>query len=104
MDACIAGYLQGGMFCYQAAAYRREEGIESVVAFGSPVDTHAGMPFGLPERLAGSAAGLLGGHAAVPPVGPDDERGAGRSRAARGWRWPDALSRPRSGRRCAATA
>ena len=35
----IGGYSQGGMFCYQVAAYRRSEGIDSVVAFGSPVDT-----------------------------------------------------------------
>jgi putative long chain acyl-CoA synthase len=59
--ACIAGYSQGGMFCYQAAAYRRDDAISSVVTFGSPVDTRAGMPFGLPERLAGTAAGLLAG-------------------------------------------
>lgn len=58
-DVHIAGYSQGGMFCYQVAAYRRGDGIESVVTFGSPADTHAGLPFGLPGWLAEEAAGLI---------------------------------------------
>ncbi len=40
------------MFCYQAAAYRRGEGIASVITFGSPVDTRGALPFGLPEEVA----------------------------------------------------
>ena len=55
----LAGYSQGGMFCYQTAALRRSEGISSVVTFGSPVDTRQGMPFGLPEQLAAELAELL---------------------------------------------
>ncbi|TDD92203.1 alpha/beta fold hydrolase [Actinomadura darangshiensis] len=51
-DVHLAGYSQGGMFVYQAAAYRRSEGIESVVTFGSPADTSVGLPFGLPSWLA----------------------------------------------------
>ncbi|CNG66043.1 Possible long-chain acyl-CoA synthase [Mycobacterium tuberculosis] len=51
-DVHLAGYSQGGMFVYQAAAYRRSEGIESIVTFGSPADTSQGLPFGLPGRLA----------------------------------------------------
>ncbi|GAA1868598.1 AMP-binding protein [Actinomadura bangladeshensis] len=51
-DVHLAGYSQGGMFVYQAAAYRRSEGIESIVTFGSPSDTSRGLPFGLPGRLA----------------------------------------------------
>ena len=47
-DVHLAGYSQGGMFCYQAAAYRRSEGLASLITFGSPVDTRLGMPFGLP--------------------------------------------------------
>ncbi|MGL6233974.1 MAG: AMP-binding protein [Segniliparus sp.] len=43
----LAGYSQGGMFCYQAAAYRRSAGIASVITFGSPVDVQAGLPLGL---------------------------------------------------------
>ncbi len=58
-DVHLAGYSQGGMFCYQAAAYRRNDGLASLVTFGSPVDTRAGMPFGLPEQLAVGAADLL---------------------------------------------
>ncbi|MFV2211805.1 AMP-binding protein [Actinomadura sp. LOL_016] len=51
-DVHLAGYSQGGMFVYQAAAYRRSEGVESVVTFGSPSDTSVGLPFGVPGRLA----------------------------------------------------
>ena len=35
-DVHLGGYSQGGMFCYQAAAYRRNEGVASVITFGSP--------------------------------------------------------------------
>jgi putative long chain acyl-CoA synthase len=55
----LAGYSQGGMFCYQAAAYRRSQGIGSVITFGSPVDTRHGMPFGLPEQFVADLAELL---------------------------------------------
>jgi putative long chain acyl-CoA synthase len=58
-DVHLAGYSQGGMFCYQTAAYRRSEGIGSLVTFGSPVDTRAAMPFGIPEQVASAAADLL---------------------------------------------
>jgi len=34
-DVHLAGYSQGGMFCYQTAAYRRGVGIDSVITFGS---------------------------------------------------------------------
>ncbi len=60
-DVHLGGYSQGGMFCYQAAAYRRGEGIDSVVAFGSPVDTRVALPLGISEEVAESAAGLLAG-------------------------------------------
>ncbi|MEU8798625.1 AMP-binding protein [Spirillospora sp. NPDC048819] len=67
-DVHLAGYSQGGMFVYQAAAYRRSEGIESVVTFGSPADTSVGLPFGLPSWLASEGVeripdALLGGFA-----------------------------------------
>ncbi len=51
-DVHLGGYSQGGMFVYQAAAYRRNAGLASLITFGSPVDTRLGMPFGLPEQLA----------------------------------------------------
>jgi putative long chain acyl-CoA synthase len=55
----LGGYSQGGMFCYQAAAYLRNGGLSSLITFGSPVDARTGVPFGLPEQLAGSMAALL---------------------------------------------
>jgi putative long chain acyl-CoA synthase len=58
-DVHLAGYSQGGMFCYQVAAYRRNEGLESLVTFGSPVDTRLGMPFGLPEQVAVELAEVI---------------------------------------------
>ena len=58
-DVHLGGYSQGGMFCYQTAAYRRSEGIRSLVTFGSPVDSRQGMPFGLPEQVAGELAEIL---------------------------------------------
>jgi putative long chain acyl-CoA synthase len=59
-EVILAGYSQGGMFCYQTAAYRRGGGIDSLVTFGSPVDTRQAIPFGVPEQVAVRAAELLG--------------------------------------------
>ncbi|NVB77631.1 MAG: alpha/beta fold hydrolase [Kofleriaceae bacterium] len=39
-DVHLAGYSQGGMFCYQAAAFRKSAGLASIVTMGSPVDLH----------------------------------------------------------------
>src|SRR5688572_26001024 len=39
-DVHLAGYSQGGMFCYQAAALRKSAGLASVITMGSPVDLH----------------------------------------------------------------
>jgi putative long chain acyl-CoA synthase len=58
-DVHLGGYSQGGMFCYQVAAYRRNEGLGSLITFGSPVDTRLAMPFGLPEQLASGLAGFI---------------------------------------------
>jgi putative long chain acyl-CoA synthase len=55
----IGGYSQGGMFCYQVAAFRRSRGIDSVIAFGSPVDTRGTLSFGLPEDAAIAVAAFL---------------------------------------------
>ncbi|MBO2450212.1 alpha/beta fold hydrolase [Actinomadura barringtoniae] len=69
-DVHLAGYSQGGMFVYQAAAYRRSKGIESLVTFGSPADISVGLPFGLPSWVASEGAGripdALLGNIAVP--------------------------------------
>ncbi len=43
-DLHLAGYSQGGMFAYQAAAYCRGKGIASLITFGSPVDIHKNLP------------------------------------------------------------
>ncbi|MCA9489684.1 MAG: AMP-binding protein [Myxococcales bacterium] len=43
-DVHLAGYSQGGMFAYQAAAFRRSQGVASVVTFGSPVDVRKMLP------------------------------------------------------------
>jgi putative long chain acyl-CoA synthase len=58
-DVHLGGYSQGGMFCYQAAAFRRSAGLGSVITFGSPVDTRLGMPFGLPEQFAAGLADVV---------------------------------------------
>ena len=47
------------MFGYQVAAYRRNDGLASLITFGSPVDTRQGAPFGIPGRFAGEVAEVL---------------------------------------------
>jgi putative long chain acyl-CoA synthase len=59
-DVHLAGYSQGGMFCYQAAAYRRAKGLASLITFGSPVDTRGAIPFGLPEEAFARGAAFVG--------------------------------------------
>ncbi|AOW94667.1 acyl-CoA synthetase [Rhodococcus sp. WMMA185] len=61
-DVHLSGYSQGGMFAYQAAAYRRSRNIASLVTFGAPVDTLAGLPFGIPAGIATDAADFLADH------------------------------------------
>lgn len=61
-DVHLIGYSQGGMFCYQAAAYRRSKDIASIVAFGSPVDTLAALPMNIPANLAVVAANFMADH------------------------------------------
>ena len=51
-DVHLAGYSQGGMFCYQAAAYRHSEGLASLITFGSPVDIHRAFPVPVSEEVA----------------------------------------------------
>src|SRR5262245_22876699 len=61
-DVHLAGYSQGGMFAYQAAAYRRSKDLASIVAFGSPVDTLAGLPMNLPPSLVPATADFMADH------------------------------------------
>src|SRR4051812_43554744 len=60
-DVHLAGYSQGGMFCYQAAAFRRADGIASILALGSPVDLHRTLQVGedATERLLGGLRAAL---------------------------------------------
>lgn len=59
-EVVLSGYSQGGMFAYQAAAFRRGKGIDSLVTFGSPVDTRAPLPIPLsPDVTAKLAASLV---------------------------------------------
>jgi putative long chain acyl-CoA synthase len=52
-DVHLAGYSQGGMFAYQAAAFLRSEAIASLITFGSPVDVHRNVPFIHGDGVAG---------------------------------------------------
>ena len=62
-DVSIGGYSQGGMFCYQVAAYRRSKGLVSVVTFGSPADTRGVLDrFGIPEEVLLRTASFLAEH------------------------------------------
>jgi putative long chain acyl-CoA synthase len=45
-DVHLAGYSQGGMFCYQAAAFRRSANLASIVTMGSPVDLRRPLAIG----------------------------------------------------------
>ncbi|MCZ4549299.1 AMP-binding protein [Gordonia rubripertincta] len=58
-DVHLAGYSQGGMFCYQTAAFRRSKGIASVITYGSPVDVLGALPLGLPAALVSPGAQFL---------------------------------------------
>ncbi|MCA9628034.1 MAG: alpha/beta fold hydrolase [Myxococcales bacterium] len=58
----LAGYSQGGMFAYQAAAYLQSSHLASVITFGSPVDIHANLPSlsnEVAERVIGMARTLV---------------------------------------------
>lgn len=52
-DVHLGGYSQGGMFCYQAAAYRESRHLASIITFGSPVDIHRNLPVPLHDDIAG---------------------------------------------------
>src|ERR1700691_3482348 len=61
-DVHLVGYSQGGMFCYQAAAYRPSKNIASIVTFGSPVDALAALPMGIPANFAPPVANFMADH------------------------------------------
>ena len=47
----IGGYSQGGLFCYQAAALRKTDGIASIFALGSPMEPLSLPGIDLPEEV-----------------------------------------------------
>jgi putative long chain acyl-CoA synthase len=61
-DVHLAGYCQGGLFCYKAAAYRRTKNVASVVTFGSPTDFFTMIPPGLPRSIVTRPAEFLAEH------------------------------------------
>ncbi|WP_116645596.1 acyl-CoA synthetase [Mycobacterium kubicae] len=61
-DVHLVGYSQGGMWCYQVAAYRRSKNLASIVTFGSPVDTLAALPMGIPANFGAAAANFMADH------------------------------------------
>jgi putative long chain acyl-CoA synthase len=61
-DVHLVGYSQGGMWCYQVAAYRRSKSLASIVTFGSPVDTLAALPMGIPANFAPPIANFMADH------------------------------------------
>ncbi len=60
-DVHLAGYSQGGMFCYQAAAFRKSAGIASIITMGSPVDLHRQLAIDedITERLTAGLRAVL---------------------------------------------
>ena len=65
----LGGYSQGGMFAYQTAAYRRGADIDSLITFGSPVDTTAPLPIPIsPEVVSRLADDIVDCRAAAQAV------------------------------------
>ncbi len=60
-DVHLAGYSQGGMFCYQAAAFARSAHLASIITMGSPVDLHRTVKLGenATERLLSGLRAVL---------------------------------------------
>jgi putative long chain acyl-CoA synthase len=57
-DVHLGGYSQGGLFCYQAAAYRACRGVASIIALGTPVEPLPIAGSYLPETLLWDIARL----------------------------------------------
>ena len=58
-DVHLAGTRRAACSVYQVAAYRRNDGLASLITFGSPVDTRPGAPFGIPGQVAGEVAEVI---------------------------------------------
>lgn len=46
----LAGYSQGGIFCYLATAFRGSKDVASVIGFGSPVNIYKNFIPGIPDE------------------------------------------------------
>lgn len=57
----LTGYSQGGMFCYQAAAFRKSAGLASIITMGSPVDLHRQLAIdeAVTERLVAGLRSIV---------------------------------------------
>jgi len=60
-DVHLAGYSQGGMFCYQAAAFRKSKNVGSIITMGSPVDLrrHLKVDEDVTERIVAGVRAAL---------------------------------------------
>ncbi len=61
-DVHLAGYSQGGMFAYQVAAFRKSDGLASVITMGSPVDLHRslrGVRADITDRVVGALRSVV---------------------------------------------
>ena len=60
-DVHLAGYSQGGMFCYQAAAFRKSQNVASIITMGSPVDLrrHLKVDEDVTERIVAGVRAAL---------------------------------------------
>ncbi|RLA46351.1 MAG: acyl-CoA synthetase [Gammaproteobacteria bacterium] len=47
----LAGYCQGGIFCYLATAYRQSNNVASIVTFGAPVNIYKNFLPGVPDEV-----------------------------------------------------
>jgi len=95
----LAGYSQGGMFCYQTAAYRRSEGLASLITFGSPVDVQRQVLPGVPDELANAilrGAGRLVSVSFARTAVPAGRASDGFWPAKGGWPGPDRRCRTSS--------
>jgi putative long chain acyl-CoA synthase len=66
-DVHLAGYSQGGIFCYEVVAYRRSRDVASVITFGAPVNIYRNLPLKIHEDIAGIVL-KVAGHAAKVPL------------------------------------
>ncbi|HEY6881088.1 MAG TPA: AMP-binding protein, partial [Polyangiales bacterium] len=64
-DVHLAGYSQGGMFCYQVAAFRRGAGVKSLITFGAPVDLHRNLVLRDDQLVMRMVDSISGGARAV---------------------------------------